>query len=194
MSRVLVRSAIGLGVAAATLTAAPALSASDATWDALAECESSGNWSINTGNGYYGGLQFAPATWIGYGGGRYASQANLATREQQIAIAEKVLDGQGWGAWPACSSRLGLGAAEAADESAPAPAPEPAPEPAEEREAPVSRGDSGATGTYVVEPGNTFYSIARWHGTDVEGLLALNPEVSDPSVIFVGQELVVPEG
>lgn len=77
-------------------------------WDAIAQCESGGNWSINTGNGYYGGLQFSYSTWLGYGGGAYAPTANLATREQQIAIAERVLAGQGWGAWPACTSRLGL--------------------------------------------------------------------------------------
>jgi hypothetical protein len=78
-------------------------------WDQLARCESGGNWAINTGNGYYGGLQFSPSTWSAYGGGAYASTANLASREQQIAIAEKVQAAQGWGAWPSCSSQLGLG-------------------------------------------------------------------------------------
>jgi len=83
------------------------------TWDRLAGCESGGNWHINTGNGYYGGVQFSASTWLNYGGGRYAPRADLATREQQIAIAEKVLRGQGWGAWPACSRMLGLTAADA---------------------------------------------------------------------------------
>ncbi len=83
------------------------------TWDRLAQCESGGNWHINTGNGYYGGLQFGASTWTNYGGGRYASRADLATREEQIAIAEKVLRGQGWGAWPACSQRLGLNSGDA---------------------------------------------------------------------------------
>jgi resuscitation-promoting factor RpfA len=78
------------------------------TWNRLAECESGGNWSINTGNGYYGGLQFAAQTWRGFGGTKYASRADLATKGQQILIAEKVLDVQGWGAWPACSRKLGL--------------------------------------------------------------------------------------
>ena len=78
-------------------------------WDRLAECESSGNWSINTGNGYYGGLQFSPTTWTSFGGGKYAPRADLATREQQIEIAEKVREGQGMrNAWPACSAKLGL--------------------------------------------------------------------------------------
>jgi LysM repeat protein len=87
--------------------AAPTV-AGGSVWDQLAVCESGGNWAINTGNGYYGGLQFSYSTWLGYGGGAYAPTANLATREQQIAIAEKVLAGQGWGAWPACTTKLGL--------------------------------------------------------------------------------------
>lgn len=77
-------------------------------WDSLAQCEAGGNWSINTGNGYHGGLQFHPQTWNGYGGQQYAPYAYQATREQQIAVAEKVQAGQGWGAWPACTSKLGI--------------------------------------------------------------------------------------
>lgn len=75
-------------------------------WDAVAQCESGGNWAINTGNGFYGGLQFSASTWSGYGGGAYAPTADQATREQQIAIAEKVLAGQGPGAWPHCGAYL----------------------------------------------------------------------------------------
>ncbi|AVM63188.1 resuscitation-promoting factor [Dietzia sp. oral taxon 368] len=86
---------------------APAVS-NGGVWDSIAQCESGGNWSINTGNGYSGGLQFAAGTWTGHGGGQYAPSAHLATREQQIAIAEKVRASQGWGAWPACTSKLGL--------------------------------------------------------------------------------------
>ncbi|GGK49014.1 resuscitation-promoting factor RpfB [Nocardia camponoti] len=78
------------------------------TWDALAQCESTGNWSINTGNGYYGGIQFDQSTWERQGGTRYAPRADLATREEQIAIAEVTRARQGWGAWPACTGRLGL--------------------------------------------------------------------------------------
>lgn len=78
-------------------------------WDALAQCESGGNWSINTGNGYYGGLQFNKQTWDAYGGTQYAAYPHQATREQQIAIATKLRDSRGgYGAWPACSSKLGL--------------------------------------------------------------------------------------
>lgn len=76
-------------------------------WDALAGCESGGNWAINTGNGYYGGVQFDQNTWERQGGLRYAQRADLATREEQIAIAEVTRARQGWGAWPTCSARLG---------------------------------------------------------------------------------------
>ncbi|MGI9124600.1 MAG: transglycosylase family protein, partial [Mycobacterium sp.] len=86
--------------------AAQAQAATDSEWDTVAACESSGNWAINTGNGYQGGLQFSPSTWLGYGGGQFASAAHLASRDQQIAIAEKVLAGQGRGAWPVCGRGL----------------------------------------------------------------------------------------
>src|SRR5262249_36978952 len=77
-------------------------------WDRLAQCESSGKWSINSGNGFFGGLQFLPATWAGFGGSAFAPRADLATREQQIMVAQRVLAKQGWGAWPACARKLGL--------------------------------------------------------------------------------------
>jgi uncharacterized protein YabE (DUF348 family) len=78
-------------------------------WDQLAQCESGGNWAINTGNGYYGGVQFDKQTWDANGGGQYAAYPHEATREQQIAIATKVRDARGgYGAWPACSAKLGL--------------------------------------------------------------------------------------
>jgi uncharacterized protein YabE (DUF348 family) len=81
--------------------AAPAV-ADGSRWDKIAQCEAGGNWAINTGNGYYGGLQFSASTWRAYGGTEYAPTANLATREQQIAIGQKVQAAQGWGAWPTC--------------------------------------------------------------------------------------------
>ena len=77
-----------------------------ATWDALAACESGGNWAINTGNGFYGGVQFEQNTWERHGGLRYAPRADLATREEQLAIAEVTRARQGWGAWPVCSARV----------------------------------------------------------------------------------------
>ncbi|MVU79183.1 DUF3235 domain-containing protein [Nocardia sp. ET3-3] len=107
----------GAGVAmAGNASAAP-----DSDWDRLAQCEAGGNWAINTGNGFQGGLQFSPGTWNAAGGGEYAPTANQATREQQIAVAEKVLATQGWGAWPSCSSSLGLTSG-STPRQAPAPA------------------------------------------------------------------------
>ena len=106
------RLAVGLTVAgvagtAALLGPASAAQASSVNWDAIAQCESGGNWSINTGNGFYGGLQFTKGTWRAYGGAKYASTANKASRSEQIAIAEKVLRGQGIGAWPVCGKKGG---------------------------------------------------------------------------------------
>ena len=82
---------------------APA-SSGGVNWDAIAQCESGGDWGINTGNGFYGGLQFTEGTWLANGGGQYASSANLATPAQQIAVAQQVLAGQGIGAWPVCGA------------------------------------------------------------------------------------------
>ena len=122
-------STVAVGAAAAIM-APNAAAAPDSDWDRLAQCESGGNWAINTGNGYYGGLQFSGATWNAFGGGQYAATANQATREQQIAVAEKILASQGWGAWPACSASLGLNSAATPRNLDAAPAPAPAPQPA----------------------------------------------------------------
>ncbi len=83
-----------------------AAAATDGEWDQVARCESGGNWAINTGNGYYGGVQFAQSTWASHGGGEYAPSAQLASREEQIAVAERVLATQGRGAWPVCGHGL----------------------------------------------------------------------------------------
>ncbi|MFV1362088.1 transglycosylase family protein [Mycolicibacterium elephantis] len=80
--------------------------ATDHEWDQVARCESGGNWAINTGNGYHGGLQFAPGTWASHGGKEFAPAAHLATKEEQIAVAERVLATQGKGAWPSCGGPL----------------------------------------------------------------------------------------
>ena len=90
--------AVGVVAGAAALTlAGPAAAAPDSTWDSVAQCESSGNWNISTGNGFFGGLQFTSSTWRAFGGAQFAGSANQATREQQIIVAERVLAGQGWG-------------------------------------------------------------------------------------------------
>ncbi|MET9951464.1 transglycosylase family protein [Streptomyces sp. NPDC006339] len=109
------------GIAGTLLSATTATAASVATWDKVAQCESGGNWSINTGNGYYGGLQFSQSTWQAFGGTAYAARADLATKQEQILTAEKVLAGQGEGAWPHCGPAAGLGA----DDADPYPDPVP---------------------------------------------------------------------
>ncbi|HEX2902144.1 MAG TPA: transglycosylase family protein [Jatrophihabitans sp.] len=86
--------------------ATPPASTSGLNWDAVAQCESGGNWAINTGNGFYGGLQFDYGTWLSNGGGAYAPRADLATREQQIAIANKLYAARGASPWPVCGQRL----------------------------------------------------------------------------------------
>jgi hypothetical protein len=87
---------------------APVTYSGSSVWDDLAECESGGNWAINTGNGYYGGLQFSYATWHGYGGGEFAEYPHQATREEQIVVAERLRAARGYAPWPACRVKLGL--------------------------------------------------------------------------------------
>lgn len=106
----------GAGIALPLMGAGVAQAASVDTWNKVAACESTNNWRINTGNGYYGGLQFSQSTWRAFGGAAYAPRADLATKDQQIAVAEKVLKGQGPGAWPNCGKQAGL------TRSGPAPA------------------------------------------------------------------------
>ncbi|TMS49167.1 transglycosylase family protein, partial [Mycobacterium sp. DBP42] len=102
--------------------AGQAMAATDGEWDQVARCESGGNWAINTGNGYHGGLQFSPSTWASHGGGEYAPTAFMATKEEQIAVAERVLASQGKGAWPTCGRGLS-GASPRNVVAEPAPAP-----------------------------------------------------------------------
>ena len=87
---------------------APVIYSGSGVWDDLAQCESGGNWAINTGNGYYGGLQFSYATWHGYGGGEFAEYPHQATREEQIIVAERLRAARGYAPWPACRDKLGL--------------------------------------------------------------------------------------
>ena len=103
LARLAVVGAVAAGaplVLAGTASAAP-----ESAWDKLAQCESGGNWNINTGNGYYGGIQFNASTWKAYGGRGMPHQASKA---EQIAVAERTLAAQGWNAWPACSRKMGL--------------------------------------------------------------------------------------
>ncbi len=111
--------AVGLGVFSSPAAAA----APTHDWTGVAQCESGGNWTINTGNGYYGGLQFSQPTWAGYGGTDLAARADLATPAEQVEIAEKVLAGQGIGAWPTCGKHLTAGTTPAAAAGSTAAAP-----------------------------------------------------------------------
>ncbi len=98
-------------VMAGTASAAPSATASpqsNATWDRLAKCESTNNWDADTGNGFKGGLQFTQSTWKAFGGSKYASSPDDASREEQIAVAKKVQAEQGWNAWPTCAKKLGM--------------------------------------------------------------------------------------
>ncbi|MFD9076323.1 transglycosylase family protein, partial [Streptomyces lasiicapitis] len=108
----------------ALLAASGQAAADSGVWDRIARCESGGNWQINTGNGYSGGLQFSAGTWRAYGGTAYAPTAAQASKAQQIAVAAKVQRAQGWGAWPSCSARAGAqGAAPGAAATQPPPPP-----------------------------------------------------------------------
>jgi nucleoid-associated protein YgaU len=100
----------GVGVAVPLGAAASASASTDSVnWSAIANCESGGDWSIDTGNGFYGGLQFTESTWLAYGGGSYAQYPNQASESDQIAVAENVLAGQGIGAWPVCGANADSG-------------------------------------------------------------------------------------
>jgi LysM repeat protein len=206
------------GAAALGLGAGPASAAPDSTWDAVAQCESSGNWSINTGNGYYGGLQFSQSTWNAFGGQEYASRADLATKEQQIAIAEKTLAGQGWGAW-ACAyagggegptqrsvsgssssaSEQGSASSEQASRGSRSSADEQASRSSRsssQDSAPSSASSgSAADGTYTVASGDTLYKIAAANGVagGWEAVYQANADViPDPDLIFPGQVIRIP--
>jgi hypothetical protein len=109
-----IRIATGMALAVGATWLAPTLAASSGTWDRLAQCESGQRWDANTGNGYYGGLQFSAGTWLAYGGAAFADKAHRATRAEQITIAERLLADRGWGPWPSCSTKLRLTAADAA--------------------------------------------------------------------------------
>jgi LysM repeat protein len=185
--RNLARTAIAGAVIGAPLAAAPVASADTGTgtaWDKLAQCESTGNWSINTGNGFSGGLQFTPSTWRAFGG---TGAAHHASREEQIVVAERVLAKQGWGAWPACSRKLGL-------RGTPPPiakkAPKATPSIAEKVTSTTAKkaAPTGGGSTVTVKPGDTLAKIAAANGAGGwKQLHALNPDLDNPNVLTVGQ-------
>jgi len=202
----------GAAVAAPLMAAGSASAATGAEWDAVAQCESGGNWSINTGNGYQGGVQFSPSTWAAYGGTKYAPTADKASKAQQIEIAEKVLAGQGKGAWPSCGVGLsgaaynGGGSQQQAPQQQAKPqpqktqqqaAPKPQPTPQTETkkktvETPTGKTVKKGDGEYKVESGDTLSKIAESH--KVKGgwqkVYKLNGDIiDDADFIYPGQQL-----
>ncbi|WP_314412977.1 transglycosylase family protein [Streptomyces kroppenstedtii] len=202
-------------VAVPLMGATGASAATTSEWDTVAQCESGGNWSINTGNGYYGGLQFSASTWAAYGGSSYAATADQASKSQQIAVAEKVLASQGKGAWPSCG--VGLSGASTGGSSAPSgsdssnqstsqPQQQQNSQSSEERasrsqerpaakktvETPTGKKVKKGDGEYKVVKGDTLSEIAD--KKNVKGgwakLYKLNDDiVDDADFIFPGQQL-----
>jgi nucleoid-associated protein YgaU len=192
-----------------------AAAADAGVWDRIARCESGGNWHINTGNGYYGGLQFSASTWRAFGGTAYASTADQATREQQIAVATKVQRSQGWGAWPTCSTRAGAsGSAPTAKSgsvksgssksgsatngsSKSGSATNGSSKAAGAAERSTGHGSRGTSprgdgdGDYTVRTGDTLSTIAALHGTTWQRVYAANKTAigGNPDLIMPGLRL-----
>ncbi|MFF9087317.1 transglycosylase family protein [Streptomyces sp. NPDC014991] len=207
----------GAAVAAPLMATGTASAATASEWDAVAQCESGGNWAINTGNGYYGGLQFSASTWAAYGGTQYAATADKAGKAQQIAVAEKVLAAQGKGAWPVCGTGLSgassSGSAptttsdsagtttrsadqQAASRSAERPAASASQSPSQNKSktvtTPTGKKVKKGDGEYKVVTGDTLSSIAT--AQHVQGgwekLFELNKDIVEHAdLIYPGQQL-----
>ncbi|MFC1411412.1 transglycosylase family protein [Streptacidiphilus sp. N1-1] len=202
------RAVLAVGAVAAVpvvglVTATGASAADSSTWNAVASCESTNDWSANTGNGFYGGLQFTPSTWAAYGGTAYASSADQATQGQQIAVAENVLASQGPGAWPVCGPQAGLtaggtpastdttsnSASTATQDSSSQDTTTSTDTAAPAATTPVATGG----GSYTVQAGDTLGAIAAAHGTTWQDLYAANQTTigADADTIYPGQTLTI---
>ncbi|MFF5497987.1 transglycosylase family protein [Streptomyces aquilus] len=201
----------GVAIAAPLMAAGNASAATASEWDAVAQCESGGNWSINTGNGYYGGLQFSASTWAAYGGTAYAPQANQASKAQQIAVAEKVLASQGKGAWPTCGVGLSGAAyngggtsssgssSSSSDSGTSTRSSEQSTSRSSERTTakktvttPTGKKVKKGDGEYKVVKGDTLSSIAEKHKVKggYQTLFKLNKDIiEDADLIYPGQQL-----
>ncbi|MER5435942.1 transglycosylase family protein [Streptomyces sp. NPDC002588] len=201
-----------LGLLAATGNAA---AADSGVWDRIAQCESGGNWHINTGNGYYGGLQFSASTWRAYGGTAYAATADQASREAQIAVAGKVQKSQGWGAWPVCSARAGAtgsapsnsgSSTESSYKSSNSGKSTKSTKSTRSSKSTTRSGTSAAPerttnstsrgttrGNYTVHVGDTLSTIAAAHNTTWQRIYANNKAVigGDADLILPGQRLAI---
>ncbi|WP_020664450.1 transglycosylase family protein [Amycolatopsis benzoatilytica] len=190
-TRTIARVAVA-GIAVGAPLAIAATPASATNWDAIAQCESGGNWSTSTGNGYYGGLQFTQSTWKAYGG---TGSPQGASRDQQIAVAERVLQGQGIGAWPVCGKKGGSAAS--AHQSTPKQSTKSvkkqvtAPKKEVTQQVAAVAG-SNPNGDYTVVAGDTLSKIAKEHNIQggYQKLQDLNKQyVPNANFIVVGQKL-----
>jgi LysM repeat protein len=196
-AKLLAGAGVGVGAVATVLVPTAAHAATSDQWSRVAACESGGNWAANTGNGYYGGLQFSESTWSAYGGTSYAPRPDEASASAQMAVADRVLAAQGWGAWPVCSREAGVaGTATGVNTQAPqvtqasvTTAQTPSAPPATTA-VPAVKGAN-----YRVKPGDTLSKIAAAH--DVRGgwqaLYEVNRAVigNDPNYIVAGMKLKV---
>ena len=183
-----------------TAFAAPASAAGTHNWDGVAQCESSGNWAANTGNGFFGGLQFTMSTWHAFGG---SGSPVDASKSEQVRVAENVLAGQGVGAWPVCGARLtsGTSSVQPATKSAPvvqAPVQQEAASAPAETVAPSAASTSSAAGgDYLVQSGDTLSKIATANNVTggYQAIAAANPDkIQNANLIFPGQSLRLPRG
>ena len=203
LARALTRRAAQLtlvGALAATPLALTVGTASATDWDAIAQCESSGNWNTNTGNGYGGGLQFTDSTWHAYGG---TGQPEHASREQQIQVAEKVKGSQGMGAWPVCSKKAGQTSSSSDSKKSSSGSSD------STKSSSGSSGSSGSTksaqtapveataapaaastGSYTVTSGDTLSEIASAHGTTAQSVAQRNG-IANADAIAPGQQLAM---
>jgi resuscitation-promoting factor RpfA len=184
--------ALTLGIALAGPLPAQAATT---VWDKVAKCESGNRWHINTGNGYYGGLQFSPGTWKAFGGRKYGSQAHKASKAEQIAIARRVLAVQGPGAWPTCSRRAGLTKKNGKADKKAVPATNPGASKAKAskpKAKPAVKKSTATVKRITVVRGDTLAKLANRHNVKGgwRGLWKLNKKtLKNPNLIYVGQVL-----
>ncbi len=188
-----------IGALAATPLALAAGTASATDWDAIAQCESSGNWNTSTGNGYGGGLQFTDSTWHAFGG---TGQPENASRDQQIQVAEKVKSSQGMGAWPVCSKKAGQASSSSSTSSSSGSSSSGS---SSSHSGSSHSGSSEAVsvptgsttpveattaGSYTVASGDTLSDIAAAHGTTVQSI-AQHSGIANPDALTPGQKITV---
>jgi nucleoid-associated protein YgaU len=181
-----------------TVVAPAAQAAPSVNWDAIAQCESSGNWAANTGNGFFGGLQFTQSTWKAFGG---SGSPQGASREEQITVAEKVLDGQGIGAWPVCGKHGNSGGGSSSSSSTTSHS-------TARHVDSTKKATSGSSpkrsstpkhalpDDYTVVAGDTLGSIATTHQVNGgwQALAGANKDIANPNMILPGQHLAMPAG